>query len=219
MKRISKSVVLSAIVLSIISSGFVGCKKGDKDPFISLRSRKARVVGDWKVSKYTSSTASVSGGGSTSTDSYSFDGSTFTETYTSSGSTSTNVAVGTWTYKFEKDGKYSMSSASTQSGNTSSYTESGTWNFTGGIGKDVKKKSQIVLTTLSTTRSTSGGTTYSNSDTYTGADAPIQILQLVELRNKEMIIKMDGSNVSVSVYSGSSSTSSDNTTAEMTLKQ
>lgn len=216
MKRISKSVVLSAVVLSIISAGFVGCKKGDKDPFISLRSRKARVVGDWKVSKYTSSSTSASGV-STYTDSYSLDGGTYTETHTSNGSTSTDVGVGTWTYKFEKDGKYSMSSISTLSGNTDSYTESGTWNFTGGIGKDVKKKSQIVLTTLSTTRSSTGGPTY--SDTYTGADAPIQILQLVELRNKEMIIKMDGTNVSVSVYSGSSSTSSDNTTAEMTLKQ
>jgi hypothetical protein len=44
MKKV-RILILTFIVLGAIPS----CKKGDNDPFISLRSRDARITGNWKV--------------------------------------------------------------------------------------------------------------------------------------------------------------------------
>ena len=41
-------VLISLVCLIVIPS----CKKGDNDPFISLRSRDARITGKWKVVKF-----------------------------------------------------------------------------------------------------------------------------------------------------------------------
>lgn len=38
---------------------FSGCKKGEEDPFLSLRSRKARVVGEWTSSSISSATSYI----------------------------------------------------------------------------------------------------------------------------------------------------------------
>ena len=37
-----------------------GCKKGENDPFLSLRSRDARVTGEWKLTDYNSESTTVS---------------------------------------------------------------------------------------------------------------------------------------------------------------
>ena len=49
-----KKIVL--ITLAILSTGVLfvsSCKKGPEDPFFSMRSRKARVVGNWEATVYT----------------------------------------------------------------------------------------------------------------------------------------------------------------------
>jgi hypothetical protein len=50
MKKNISLLLLISILFGIISLS--GCKKGPNDPFISLKSRKARVVGDWIIAKY-----------------------------------------------------------------------------------------------------------------------------------------------------------------------
>ncbi len=49
MKLISKIVVAVVTAVFILSAG--GCKKGDADPALSLRSRKARLCGEWRLNK------------------------------------------------------------------------------------------------------------------------------------------------------------------------
>ena len=45
-----KKSLLALVAISVVASGTLSsCKKGENDPFLSLRTRKARLVSDWKL--------------------------------------------------------------------------------------------------------------------------------------------------------------------------
>lgn len=46
--------VKSLVLTVLIGASIVACKKGDNDPFLSLRSRDARVAGEWKLDSWSS---------------------------------------------------------------------------------------------------------------------------------------------------------------------
>jgi len=50
---------LLAIAIITLSSLFPACKKGENDPFLSLRSRDARLTGTWKLKSFTFTQTSV----------------------------------------------------------------------------------------------------------------------------------------------------------------
>jgi hypothetical protein len=56
MKKVTKSL----IALLALAAVMPACKKGDEDPSISLRSRKGRVAGEWKVKSFEENTTSTS---------------------------------------------------------------------------------------------------------------------------------------------------------------
>lgn len=162
MKTLAK---IALVAMTISSVSFVGCKKGEDDPFLSLSSRKARVAGEWKMTDYKSTDTDVTG----------------VTTVTSNGATYTvNTPVGsfngTWTREgtFEKDGTYTT----TEVIDGDSETSKGTWNFTSGVG-ELKNKSQI---TLYETSLTSG----SNTSSWTGNYVDVAY-DLKELRKKKMV--------------------------------
>ncbi len=170
-------------IAALAISAFVldGCKKGEGDPFLSLASRKARVAGEWKVSAG-SGTSSQVVGSTTITDTWTYDGATQTTT-TNPGSTVTTDKF-TMDYTFEKDGTFSQVYVDNNGSTAQTTTTTGTWNFTGGVG-EMKNKSQIVMTTLSVANS--AGTT-----TYTGSNAPSSIMDIYQLKGKEIIFKGTG---------------------------
>lgn len=195
MKKIVKLALIAAVAIPSVT--FVGCKKGENDPAISLRSRKGRVAGEWTVASGEGKTTSGS-----STTTWKIDGTTYS--YTSGSTTLTSTYEGKYT--FEKDGTWTSTTTQSGDGWSEKTDASGTWNFTGGVG-ETKNKSQIVMMTLSeTTTSTFGSTTDTETDTWTGLDAPTSIYDIDQLKNKEMIWKMNGS----STY-GSSTSSSEGT--------
>lgn len=159
---------------------FDGClKKGEDDPFLSLRSRKARVVGDWEVVsyKYTDTYNSYSNPSQNNIYTYTMNGSTYTSVSTYPNNPSNNyTSSGTETidWTFEKDGTYKQTN--TQDGQM--YTSEGTWNFTSGVG-ELKNKSQITIYGQKYT-----GTGYSS--TYTGNYVDMAY-DLKELKNKKMV--------------------------------
>lgn len=67
--------VMAIVGVTTVSS----CKKGENDPFLSLRSRKARVTGEWKLTKGTVTETDNSRGTTNS------EVTTYTETTSSSG--------------------------------------------------------------------------------------------------------------------------------------
>lgn len=178
-------IALAAVTISALA--FTGCKKGEGDPFLSLTSRKARLAGEWKVTKgeggrtYTFASTNF-------TETMTYDGTqAVTVTSTSAGST-TNTDKYTWEMEFEKDGKFVMTSTDNNSSTAVVETMSGVWNFTGGVG-EMKNKSQVVLYVESWT---SG----SNSETYTGSNRPTMLYDIYQLKGKEIILidKGTGSN-------------------------
>lgn len=184
-------IAVAAVTISALA--FTGCKKGEGDPFLSLSSRKARLSGEWKVTKgegtETNTLASIS---STTTTTY--DGATQVET-TGSSNTTTHY---TMEYEFEKDGTFTTVYTNTDANPAQVTTCTGTWNFTSGVG-EAKSKSAVVMYIESMTQG-------SSSATYTGTDRPTSIMEIYQLKGKEIIFK--------DTYSSSSSNSS--TTGEMT---
>lgn len=184
------SLTLGLSVLLAASLVLDGCRVGDGDPFLSLRSRKARLAGEWHVTSGEGSTI-FNGASGTQTTTWSHDGSIYTEV-----TPSLTIAYGlTIEYEFEKDGAYSMTSSKTYGSpaTTIVVSDKGKWNFTGGVGK-TKNKSQIVLRAESRVQSTvTGSSTVTQTFTYNGSDMPTTIYDLYELKNKEIIITRDGS--------------------------
>lgn len=107
---------LLATVL-LFAFAFQSCKKGENDPFISLKSRDARLTGTWELASYSkernsTTTTDVSSSETVKTETYS--GSLVTQTVTSSSSSSSKVYTDsdTWSYSetltIEKDGTYKL---------------------------------------------------------------------------------------------------------------
>lgn len=114
---------------------FNSCKKGEDDPRISLRTRKARLCGEWRL---------VSGSMSFNSDSYAqkfeFDGSNFTEYDTYTGGYPV-VYKGKYVLNLniKKDGTFALSEAA----GSNALDASGTWRFNSGVGKRKSKESVI----------------------------------------------------------------------------
>lgn len=184
MKNIIKSLALAAVVL-VSGASFTACKKGENDPGISLRGRKARFVGEWKTTAGVTKTTSGAG--------------TTTETYTETGVTYTSgagSATSTWsqTLTVEKDGTFKMVENETpQGGNTTTTSAKGRWMFAGkNKDAELKNKEAVVLTITEIT-TTSGGA--STTTTFTNPDNGI-IWAIDQLKNDEMIVKYTTSTTS-----------------------
>lgn len=152
MKNLRKFVLIAlaaAFVVPVLDS----CKKGEEDPALSLKSRKGRLKGEWKVDSYEvnevdeSSNTSVSGITTTTKDESKsvYDGTKVTTTgkttYTSGGTTTTD----TWdvetenfaaTYTIEGDGTFSKEE-------TTSYTETDVDTFGSRIRTSVIEVSEV----------------------------------------------------------------------------
>jgi hypothetical protein len=179
------------------------CKKGEDDPFLSLRRRKARVAGDW-VLKAGTETTSYSSGSTSSSTSYAYTESAYTYnySYTNGGSTNSSSGAGIYSFKLETDKDGSFTKTEVQG--TSTVIETGVWNFSAGVGEK-KNKSQLVLTVRNRT-TINGGT--SSVQTYTGKDVD-QVYDIKELRNKRMVL------VSEYTYSETGDNGSGTTTWEL----
>lgn len=163
-----KKIFLALLLLVVLATFLDSCKKNPNDPLISFRTRKARVVGEWKAE-----TGSLTFGDDINQTKYSVNGSTYTA-YDDWGGSATGSAV--VTYTFEKDGKFSCHI------NFGGFIVSreGQWNFTGGVGEN--KKNDVIVIHLT---SEASGT---NAYTFDGNDSDYTY-DIEELRHKKLIIK------------------------------
>lgn len=162
---LATSLLLLMAAVTIIPS----CKKGEDDPFISFRSRKARVAGEWKIISGKGS-QSESGPGAEN-ESWSQEGESYIYTDSSGIQTYKHIT----TYIFEKDGTFSF----TDSYNGTIFRKKGAWDFEGGVG-DVKKKSRLVIT-YEQDEIPTWGTFFLNSNDVS------ESWELKELRHKKMV--------------------------------
>jgi hypothetical protein len=145
------------------------CKKGENDPFLSLRSRKSRLVGEYDVTSYNYTIARVLANG---------DKNSFTTTIEDAAGTNViiteivgdpvvtttdQIIVNKWEFNFKKDGTWTGENNSiviqdqTVDGvvvesfeftTESNLEEGGTWSFVGGQAEEFKNKERVALSTL-----------------------------------------------------------------------
>ncbi|UTW60792.1 hypothetical protein KFE98_12225 [bacterium SCSIO 12741] len=134
---------MKKLVVFLLLGGLVfgACKKGDNDPFISLKTRKARLSGEWKVTFMERTLNDTL---------FMFDGTTETKSF---GGTTLGTYTVDYKMEFTKQGKYTVNRNVTYPENyfqdgtpalTFKNFEEGIWNFTGGAG-DTRNKSQLLL--------------------------------------------------------------------------
>ena len=92
-----KNILFIALSLVVGSTVLTGCKKGENDPFLSLKSRDARITELWKLTKVEGNT---NNNGTLSTDAY--DGTIWTSTF---GSFNSQYAY-SLSIEIKKDGTY-----------------------------------------------------------------------------------------------------------------
>lgn len=128
-----RKIIVGTLLLSVAISA---CKKGENDPSLSLRTRKARVAGEWKVTSGKGS-SQQNGPWGASTSSWTFDGTTYSTTI---GTGAPYAESRMMEFTFEKDGKYQM--VDTWDGTKVTYE--GDWNFNKGVG-EAEGKSELLL--------------------------------------------------------------------------
>jgi hypothetical protein len=174
-----KKLLIAFFLLGTISSTIVSCKKGENDPFLSLRSRKARLTGEWKVTGYETKETDSDG------DSYSesLNGSIITVTDINNGGTpDVSTYVFTSSITFNKDYTFTQ----IQTYGDSKIERSGNWAF--GLKSkegDIKKKETVVLSVLKETYTNTSSTSI-NTDT--SFDEYTIIYFIDQLKNKEIVL-------------------------------
>jgi hypothetical protein len=186
-----KKLLFLAAGALVLTANLSSCKKGENDPFLSLKSRKARVTGEWTVTKMESTYSNVNSEDPSlnSSGTSSYNGTTATSTYTYDGNTTAqDPETYTQTFTFEKDGTFSMIYAA----GTASYTVEGNWIFLGkNKNAELGKKEAIMLTTTKETYSEAGD---SQTESFTGYQNTMTFL-IDQLKSKEMILIDESTNV------------------------
>lgn len=169
---------------------FAGCKKGENDPFFSLMSRKARLVGEWELTEANYNIANIE----------IIDGrqyrSTYNSVYVNGVETYTEIDIGlnekkgTNKYKreihFDKKGNYST----IYKDESLKFESTGYWAFLNKNKEaDLKNKEAIVLAANSGNLSSN---IYTYSENYSIVGFNVSNTYLINrLTNKELILMID----------------------------
>jgi hypothetical protein len=170
-----RKVFITATVIcgSILNSG---CKKGENDPQISFRTRKARLVGEWRLA---SGSSSYTGGNWS--DKYTFTGTKLTLYSNYSGSPQVYTGSYILSLNILKDGTFNMKEVLAGT----SLEISGTWAFNTGVGEH-KAKDEVLFSIKEVSKGYTYG--YHLFNAHNGTFA----YRLKELRNKELVIYAGG---------------------------
>lgn len=179
-----KKIIALSFTTALIVSSIVSCKKGENDPFLSLRSRKARLEGSWKVSAQELDQTSVING-VTTRKMATYDGVMEIETTTITNGTLVTTQVDTNYYEYtltvKKDGNYTQ--LIKNNNNLELEQFDGTWMFVGKSKLNNLKNKEAVLFTK--TKSTILSNGFTNVVDYTDLSGTTVLID--QLKSKEMI--------------------------------
>ncbi len=180
-----KTLVKASFIVAVAAIVFTGCKKGENDPFLSLKSRTSRLSKEWKLTSadYTTTNKTTVGGVNyTSTNHYTYDGTDMnlassvtlgTNTTTSNNSSPFSISI-----EFTKEGSFEQTV--NDDGDVS--IDAGYWSWLlKNKDLELSNKEAIVISFAS------------NSDyTYTGTSiSPNEVMVFDKLASDEFIISYD----------------------------
>jgi hypothetical protein len=143
-----QKIMRMALCVIVITSALSSCKKGDDDPFLSLRTRKARLVGAWTMKARTSRYVLQNSYSShITTGIYANGRENIVHTYDDmSELVQADSTTRTYTlhYTFSKDGSYQKVNIS----ELGSSTEDGVWSFVNKSKTDDLKNKEAILIIL-----------------------------------------------------------------------
>lgn len=164
-------IYLSIMILSLFLSG---CKKGEDDPLISMRTRKARLSGEWKLEKADLTLGIKDDKGVYASYIYTFDGSSYKVAQTGNGASfSGNASLAV---SFGKKGEFTIS----QQKDKLNLSSTGTWDFQGGVGSNKSKETVIIH--LSGINGSANEYDFFNKTNYDF------VYSIKELRNKKLVL-------------------------------
>lgn len=179
------------------------CKKGEEDPVLSLRSRKARIVRDWSIDKFESNTKTIQVVGGNESETFTdflLEGESVSINTTPNGFTSPNLSgkaiASVWEIKNDYTWKREVTYEVNDNGviSTTSTTDTGNWGFLN-KSEEAKNKENIYFNIKSRngkqiTSDTNSNTTSENTftDNYSEGEE-VEIYALIMLKNKE--VKME----------------------------
>lgn len=179
-----KKIIALSFTAALIVSSIVSCKKGEHDPFLSLKSRKARLEGSWTVTAQETDQTSVDGGVTVRTMA-TYDGTMEIKTTTTTNGSLVTTQVDTSYYEYtltiKKDGNYTQL---IKNNNNLELTQfDGTWMFVGKSKLNNLKNKEAVLFTK--TKSTILFNGFTNVVDYTDLSGTTVLID--QLKSKEMI--------------------------------
>lgn len=167
---------ISRLVFFIFCSlVFSECKKGEGDPSVSLRTRKNRLTGEWRLQ---SGSASYTQEGYN--ESYVFDGANVKINFTSYNPV-TYIGKYTLWLTIKKDGSFTFN----ENFGGTILEANGTWNFNAGVGES-KKKEEVFFFIDKVKKG------YTNGDVFFNRGAVHFGYKITELRNKKLVLTASG---------------------------
>ncbi|MBN2890370.1 MAG: hypothetical protein JXL97_00755 [Bacteroidales bacterium] len=167
---------------------FVGCKKGENDPALSLLSRKARLTGIWNL---TDANYTIKNNNNNTTV-YSYDGDSelMTETFTGNNNSGTETYTYSKILTINKDNSYN-DLETIVNGGTSTFETEGFWYFAPSNDElDVKNKERVVFEITKITHTSDNDNNW--FDSYSGAtNSRVDVFLLDQLSNKQITVLFD----------------------------
>ena len=179
-----KKLLLLAAGAFLLTANLSSCKKGENDPFLSLKSRKSRLVGEWTVSKSegTSSTVNSSSAIMNTSSVTTYDGANETTIQTTAlGAGAPSTSSYTQSFEFKKDGTFVM----TYKTSTDTDEYEGNWIFLGKNKNAELSKKEAVMLSITKETYTSNGT--STTESYTGFNNMTMTFEIDQLKGKEIV--------------------------------
>lgn len=174
------------LIVLIIAGSLTGCKKGSEDPFLSLRSRKARLTGVWNLSG-----ADYSVIGKNTTETYNFDNPTSIMQYTYQAS----ILNFSENYKYSRvltiNSDDTFTDVETESSDgLKTTTIIGYWYFAPAVSDlDIKNKERVVFQITRVDVNNNGTNTF---DIYDGpSNTYLDLIDLEQLSNKQITITLN----------------------------
>jgi|GEM_PF-4501053 len=154
MKLKLKQLGYIALLLCTVSILFSACRRGDNDPLVTLRTRKARLTGDWKLNAGLN--VLVANGVKNE---HSYERDSIFERSSQNGNITLIVRQHQERLSIRRDGSYLLDIRTSDSGGTNqTYTIEGSWNFAFRSKKAAVKNKEVLTMTETKRVETGAGT-------------------------------------------------------------